>query len=97
MKRLEIIACEAIQVELIEAIEKVVKDFEYTLMPRIEGKGLRTRKQGTQVWPELNFMLVSYLEDEEGLERASAAIAATAARFPKEGVFAAVSEARRIK
>lgn len=96
MKRLEIIACEAIQVELIEAIEKVVKDFEYTLMPRIEGKGLRTRKQGTQVWPELNFMLVSYLDDE-AIEPASAAIAATAARFPKEGVFAAVSEARRIK
>jgi hypothetical protein len=96
MKRLELIGCEAVQAELIEGIEAVVSGFEYTLLPRIEGKGLKTRKEGTQVWPELNFMLVSYL-DEAGAEAARAAIAEVSRRFPNEGIFAALSEAERIK
>jgi hypothetical protein len=96
MKRLELIACEAVQTELIEGLEAAVKDIEYTLIPRIEGKGRKSRKDGTQVWPELNFMLVSYL-GAECVEAARAAIADVSRRYPNEGIFAAVSEAERIK
>jgi len=96
MKRLELIGCEAVQAELIEALEDGIPGFEYTLLPRIEGKGRRTRKEGTQVWPELNFMLVSYL-DEVCVEAARSAIVEVARRFPNEGVFAALSAAERIR
>lgn len=96
MKRLELIACEAVQEELISGLEAAVEDLEYTLFPRIEGKGRRSRKDGSQVWPELNFMLVSYL-DESWVEAARATIADVSRRFPNEGIFAAVSEAECIK
>jgi hypothetical protein len=95
MKRLELIACEAVQSELIERLESSVKDIEYTLIPRIEGKGKRTRKEGTQTWPELNFMLVTYLDDSD-IPPAEEAIADVARRFPKEGIFAMVANAWRI-
>jgi hypothetical protein len=96
MKRLELIACEAVQSELIEGLESSVKDIEYTLIPRIEGKGKRTRKDGTQTWPELNFILLSYLNDSE-IPAAEEAIADVARRFPNEGIFATVVDAWRIK
>jgi hypothetical protein len=95
MKRLELIACEAVQAELIAGLERSVKDIEYTLFPRIEGKGKRIRKDGTQTWPELNFMLLSYLNDSD-IPAAEKAIADVARRFPNEGIFAAVVNAWRI-
>lgn len=96
MKRLELVACEAMQEELVDGLEKAIGGIEYSLIPRIEGKGKSSRKDGSQIWPELNFMLVSYLGDAE-LEAAKAAILEVARRFPKEGIFAAASEAERIK
>jgi hypothetical protein len=96
MKRMELIACEAVQAELMEGLTAAIKDLEFTLLPRVEGRGMRTSKEGTQVWPEMNFMLISYLDDD-GIETAKAVIADVARRFPKEGIFAAFSEAERIK
>ena len=96
MKRLELVACEAVQAELVEGLEKAVRNIEYTLIPRIEGKGLKTRKDGSQVWPELNFMLISYMGDEE-FAAAKAVIAEVSRRFPNEGIFAAATEAEQIK
>ncbi len=96
MKRLELIACEAVQSELVDGLAAAIKGIEFTLLPRIEGRGTRTHKDGTQVWPELNFMLISYLDDA-GIEAARSVIVDVARRFPNEGIFAAFSEAERIK
>jgi hypothetical protein len=96
MKRLELIACEAVQEELIQGLEKVIPTIEYTLVPRIQGKGTRSRKDGSQVWPELNFLLVSYIEDAD-LAAAKAVISGVSEKFPNEGIFAAASSAERIK
>jgi hypothetical protein len=33
-------------------------------MPLVHGKGRRKRKLGTRTWPETNFLVISYLDDE---------------------------------
>jgi len=96
LKRLELVACEAVQDELISGLESKIPNIEYTLIPRIEGKGRTSRKEGTQVWPELNFTLVSYMEDSY-LDTAKSIIAEVAARYPREGIFAAACDAERIR
>lgn len=96
MKRLELIACEAVQADLVEGLEKAIPEIEYTLVQRVGGRGLRARKEGSQVWPELNFMLVAYLGDEK-LGTARSVIAEVSRRFPKEGIFAALSEAEMLR
>lgn len=96
MKRLELIACEAVQAELLDGLSEAIRGLEFTLLPRIEGRGKRSSKEGTQTWPEMNFMLISYLDDA-GSEAAKSLILEVARRFPNEGIFAALSEAELIK
>lgn len=91
MKRLELVACEAVETELIEGLEKAIVGLEYTYQARVEGKGRRTRKEGSQVWPELKFLLVSYLRESD-VEKAESVIADVRRRFPKEGIFAGTTD-----
>lgn len=92
MKRLELVACEAVESELVEGLEAAIEGLEYTYQARVEGRGRRSRKEGSQVWPELNFSLVSYLSEAD-LEKAQAVIADVRRRFPKEGIFAGTTDA----
>lgn len=85
MKRLELIASESMQQDLLEALESALPGIEYTLVPGARGKGRRARREGTNVWPEENFVLFSYLEEAEaGL--ALAAVESVKSRFPAEGI-----------
>ena len=59
MKRMEVVANSSVESDIIEALEKVIPDFYYTLLPDIHGKGKTRYKLGTSVWPErkaLNFL-----------------------------------------
>jgi hypothetical protein len=85
MKRMELIANRSVENEIIEALEKVISDFYYTLLPEIHGKGKTKYRLGTATWPELNFLLISYLDDE-GSVKAEAAVRGVKERFPKEGI-----------
>jgi len=85
MKRLELIAGESMQAELVEALEAALPGIEYTLIPRALGKGARSRREGTNVWPEENFVLFSYLGEAEA-EKALAAVESVRSRFPAEGM-----------
>lgn len=96
MKRLELIACEAVRAELIEGLEKAIPSIEYTLMADIHGKGTRSSKDGSQVWPELNFMLIAYLDDA-AVSAANDAIHEVTKRFPSEGIFAGIADAEKIR
>lgn len=92
MKRLEIIANQSVREELVEKLEARLPEIEYTLIPLVQGKGRRKRKEGTRTWPETNFYLLAYL-GEEDFAAAAAAMGELRRRFPDEGIFAAVSEA----
>ena len=65
MKRLELIANQSCERELIESLENNINDFYYTLLPVVHGKGNTKYKLGTSTWPEQNFMLISYMTDED--------------------------------
>jgi hypothetical protein len=95
MKRLELIANQSVRDELIEALEGRLPTIEYTIVPVVHGRGARKRKEGTRTWPETNFMLVSYLGEDESGEVASA-ITEVSRRFADEGIYAALSEASPI-
>ena len=70
MIRAEIFANKSAQDELLSALESVLPDFAYSLIPLAHGRGHSGQKAGTPVWPEENFIVVLYLEDEqEGVVR----------------------------
>lgn len=85
MCRAEIIANSSVQEELIEVVEAALPNFQYTLVPMVHGKGRTNRKLGTVTWPELNFLMISYVEDQE-LDLLRAAIKSIKERFPREGI-----------
>jgi hypothetical protein len=85
VKRIEIISSESMQVEIVEALHRAVPGIEYTVLLNAQGVGRRSRKEGTTIWPEENFVLFSYLEPEAA-EAALAAVARIKARYPREGI-----------
>jgi len=93
MKRVELFANRSVESEIIEALEQNVEDFFYTLLPQIHGRGKTKYRLGTSTWPEMNFMLISYLEDADAA-KAQAAIRKVKERFPGEGIKFFMIEAR---
>ena len=85
MKRLELIANRSVETEIINALEENIQDFYYTLLPQIHGRGKTRYRLGTTTWPELNFLLISYLDDENAA-KAEAAIRGVKKQFPNEGI-----------
>jgi hypothetical protein len=85
MKRMELIANRSVENEIIEALEEVVSDFYYTLLPEIHGKGKTKYRLGTATWPELNFLLISYLDDEAAAH-VETAVRGVKEKFPREGI-----------
>ena len=75
MKRMEIVANSSVESDIIDALEKVIPDFYYTLFPDIHGKGRTRYKFGDSVWPELNFLIISYLDDYFAIKAKEALIA----------------------
>ena len=85
MKRLELIANRSVEKEIIEALDTNIQDFYYTLLPQIHGKGKTKYRLGTATWPETNFLLISYLNDEDAV-KADAAIRSVKKQFHHEGI-----------
>jgi len=85
MKRMELIANRSVEREIIEALEENIHDFFYTLLPQICGRGKTKYRLGTATWPEMNFLLISYLEDAEA-DKAQAAVRGVKEQFPREGI-----------
>jgi len=85
MKRLELMANRSVESEIIEALEGSLEDFFYTLLPQIHGKGKTKYRLGTATWPEMNFLLIAYLEDADA-PKAQDAIRGVKEKFPREGI-----------
>ncbi len=65
MKRIEIIANHSVETDIIEAVEKGSGERAcYTKIPVVFGKGRTNPKMGDSIWPEENFMLIIYAEDD---------------------------------
>ena len=85
MKRLELIANRSVEREIIEALEENIGDFFYTLIPALHGRGKTKYRLGTATWPEMNFLLISYLNNDEAA-KAVKIIREIKERFPREGI-----------
>jgi hypothetical protein len=96
MKRIELIANRSVESEIINALEETVQDFYYTLLPQIHGRGKTKYRLGTTTWPEMNFLLISYLDDVNAAA-AEAAIQVVKQRFPKEGIKLFIMQAEMVK
>jgi hypothetical protein len=85
MKRMELMANRSVEEEIISALEAEIKNFYYTLLPVVHGRGKAQYRQGTATWPEENFLLISYLNDRDA-ETAQSVVTEIKSRFPKEGI-----------
>jgi hypothetical protein len=85
MIRLEIIANQSVEENILEAFRREQVGKFYTKIPNIFGVGSAGPRMGDAVWPEGNFSLVIWCEREEaqGIKRA---IDSVKEKFPKEGI-----------
>ena len=83
--RAEIISNQSVEEDIIERLEEAIPSIEYTVIPEIHGRGLRSKKLGDTVWPEMNFVLFSYVEKEDAL-KVKEVVEAVKNRFPNEGI-----------
>jgi hypothetical protein len=85
MRRLEIIANHSVEENILEALAKEGVGKYYTKIPNIFGVGSAGPRMGDAVWPEENFALVIWCEDDEarGIRKA---VRAVKQKFPGEGI-----------
>ena len=85
MKRIEIIANHSVEENILEALAGENAGKYYTKYPGVLGVGSAGPRMGDAIWPEENFALVIWCEDEEAtaVERA---VAKVKEQFPGEGI-----------
>jgi hypothetical protein len=83
--RVEIIANHSVEENILEALKDGGVGKFYTKYPGVFGVGSTGPRMGDAVWPEENFVLVIWCEEDEvrAIERAVAGIKA---QFPDEGI-----------
>lgn len=85
MKRVEIIANHSVEEDVMEGLENQSLASYFTKIPSVHGRGDADPKRGDHIWPEENFILVIYA-DEETAGRIEKVIAEVKERFPDEGI-----------
>lgn len=85
MIRVEIIANHSVEENILEALAKENAGKYYTKYPNILGVGAAGPRLGDAVWPEENFALVIWCDDEEA-RAIDRAVASVKEKFPGEGV-----------
>ncbi|MDR3116082.1 MAG: hypothetical protein LBU25_11260 [Treponema sp.] len=85
MIRIEIVANHSVEDNIMEALKHEGVGKFYTKYPSVFGVGSRGPRMGDAIWPEENFALVIWCEEEEarGIERAVQAVKKS---FPDEGI-----------
>jgi len=85
MVRLEIVANHSVEENILESLNKEGVGKYYTKYPTIYGVGTSGPRMGDAIWPEENFALVIWCEEEEarGIGRA---VASVKEHFPDEGI-----------
>ena len=85
MLRLEIIANHSVEENILEALQKNGVGKYYTKYPTIFGVGVSGPRMGDSVWPEENFALVIWCEEDEA-RRIEQAVEGVREQFPDEGI-----------
>ena len=85
MKRVEIIANQSVEENILEALAKNEVGKFYTKYPNILGVGRCGPRMADAIWPEENFAIVIWCEDEEA-RSIEQAISLVKEKFPNEGI-----------
>jgi hypothetical protein len=85
MIRIEIIANHSVEENILEALAKENVGKYYTKYPNVFGVGSAGPRMGDAIWPEENFALVIWCEEDEA-RTIGRAVALVKERFPGEGI-----------
>lgn len=85
MIRIEIIANQSVQSELLKNIEALLPDLLCTILPLANGKGKNSYKLGDTTWPETNFVLIAYADDKIE-KKISQIVSFVKLKFSTEGI-----------
>lgn len=85
MIRLEIMANNSVEENILEAFKDDGVGKYYTKIPGVFGVGNSGPRMGDAIWPEENFILIIWCEEEEALG-IKEAIMRVKERFPDEGI-----------
>jgi len=85
MNRIEIIANRSVEENILDALAKEQVGKYYTKINGVYGVGSAGPRMGDAIWPEENFSLVIWCEEEEarGIQQA---INSVKEKFPGEGI-----------
>jgi hypothetical protein len=85
MIRVEIIATQAVEEDLLDAFKKAGVASYYTKYPVVHGVGTSGSRMGDAIWPEENFVMVVWCEEPEARSIAHA-VAQVKMKFPDGGI-----------
>jgi len=85
MKRLEIIANRSVEEDIMEKLADAAVARHYTKYPVVHGVGRAGPRMGDAIWPEENFFMVVWCDEDEA-ETIVACIDAVKDMFPEEGI-----------
>ena len=85
MVRLEIVANHSVEENIMEAFKKEGVAKYYTKYPTIYGVGTSGPRMGDAIWPEENFALVIWCDEEEA-RKILKAVKEVKKNFPEEGI-----------
>jgi len=85
MKRMELIGNRAVEKEIVCALRESIQGFYYTLLPQIPGGDEPDYQSKTGIWTNLNFLLISFLEEKDAA-KAQIIIGDIKHRFPEKGI-----------
>jgi hypothetical protein len=85
MIRIEIFANNSVEENILEALAREQAGKFYTKIPNVVGVGSAGPRMGDAVWPEENFSLVIWCEEEEAAA-VKRAIGTVKEKFPGEGI-----------
>lgn len=85
MIRVEIIANQSVEENILEALSREQVGKFYTKFPHITGVGSNGPRMGDAIWPEENFALVIWCEKKEA-QSIKKAVESVKEKFPGEGI-----------
>ncbi|UPA17665.1 hypothetical protein bpuCAU1_000139 [Borrelia puertoricensis] len=90
MYRAEIISNLSLELDIHEHMHRIEKDLGeciyYSKIYNVQGKGKTGEKQGNEIWPEENFILVVYTDNLFVIEKLRNAVEILDQEYPTEGI-----------
>ena len=85
LKRVEVIANHSVEQDIMDVLELKGMASHFTKIPSVHGRGDADPKRGDHIWPEENFILIVYCDDNQAsiIEKAMEEVRES---FPNEGI-----------